>query len=87
LLYKNKFNFPLFHFNQIIIKLIYEKYSNSNLSHYILIINKNGITRLYCPFKVKAIEDVFNLLNKGKEYHVEKVKIGRDESVKKITPN
>ena len=45
----------------------------------ILIINKNGITRLYCPFKVKALEDVFNLLSKGEEYHVEKVKIGSSE--------
>lgn len=45
----------------------------------ILIINKNGITRLYCPFKVKALEDVFNLLSKGEMYHVEKVKIGRTE--------
>lgn len=45
----------------------------------VLIINKDGIKRLFCPFKVKAIEDVFNLLSNGKEYHVEKVKIGRDE--------
>ncbi len=45
----------------------------------ILIVSENGIKRLYCPFKVKAIEVVFDKLSKGQVYHVERVKIGRSE--------
>lgn len=45
----------------------------------ILIINESGIKRLHCPFKVRAIEDVFDKLSKGREYHVERIKTGRTE--------
>lgn len=45
----------------------------------ILVVNEKGITRMYCPFKVKALEDVFDKLSKGQVYHVERVKIGRLE--------
>lgn len=45
----------------------------------ILVISDKGIKRMYCPFKVRAIENVFDKLSKGKTYHVERVKIGRSE--------